>query len=179
MDNIHIYRRYNLRDYYIELLLYCRVDIRLLDLRGSSNSRRHTRISGRKNRARIGICRTCRFRDRNIEERFQYSPENRQDNNQHATLISFLGRGVQIENMTFVKRNIASLLTASLLDTAVKIICAQAQARATPEKGDSQRVAKWPIVEYQSLVLTSFSGCLLVEAFTMTVRRLLSLFLFS
>ena len=25
-----------------------------------------------------------------------------------------------------------------------------------PEKGDSQRVAKWPIVEYQSLVLMCF-----------------------
>ena len=30
------------------------------------------------------------------------------------------------------------------------------QARATPEKEDSQRVAKWPIIEYQSLVLISF-----------------------
>ena len=58
--------------------------------------------------------------------------------------------------MTFVKRNIASQLTASFLDTAVKIICASSQARATPEKGDSQRVAKWPIVKYQSLVLNSF-----------------------
>ena len=38
----------------------------------------------------------------------------------------------------------------------MKIICAWAQAPATPEKGDSQRVAKWPIVEYQILVLISF-----------------------
>ena len=58
--------------------------------------------------------------------------------------------------MTFVKRNIAAYFTASLFDSAVKIICACAQARATPEKGDSQSVAKWPIVEYQSLVLISF-----------------------
>ena len=46
--------------------------------------------------------------------------------------------------MTFVKRNIASYPYASLFDTA------------TLEKGDSQRDAKWPIVEYQSLVLISF-----------------------
>ena len=30
------------------------------------------------------------------------------------------------------------------------------QASAMPEKGDRQRIAKWPVVEYQSLVLTSF-----------------------
>ena len=58
--------------------------------------------------------------------------------------------------MTFVKRNLTSWLTASFLDTAVKNIGAWAQARATPEKGDSQRIAEWPIVEYQSLVLNSF-----------------------
>ena len=58
--------------------------------------------------------------------------------------------------MTFVKRNLSSWLTVSLLDTAVKIIGALAQARATPEKGDSQCVAERPIVEYQRLVLTSF-----------------------
>ena len=60
------------------------------------------------------------------------------------------------EYMTFVKRNLTSWLTVSLLDTAVKIIGALAQARATPEKGDSQCVAERPIVEYQRLVLTSF-----------------------
>ena len=58
--------------------------------------------------------------------------------------------------MTFIKRNLSSCLTASLLDTAVKNIGAWAQARATPEKGDSQCVAERPIVEYQSLVLNSF-----------------------
>ena len=52
--------------------------------------------------------------------------------------------------MTFVQR--ASL---PCLDTAVKIIFTQAQARATSEKGDSQRVAKWPFVEHQSQVLGS------------------------
>ena len=62
----------------------------------------------------------------------------------------------RIEYMTFVKRNLTSWLTASLLDTAVKNIGAWAQARATPEKEDSQCVAERPIVEYQSLVLTSF-----------------------
>ena len=61
-----------------------------------------------------------------------------------------------IEYTTFVKRNIASYLTASLFDTAVKITRAWAQGPATPEKGDSQHVAKWPIIEYQSLVLISF-----------------------
>ena len=46
-----------------------------------------------------------------------------------------------IEYMNFVKRNIAPWLTASLLDTKVKIMCAWAQARATPKIGDSRRVA--------------------------------------
>ena len=36
---------------------------------------------------------------------------------------------------------------ASLFETAVKILRTHAQTRATPEKQDSQRVAKWPIVE--------------------------------
>ena len=31
------------------------------------------------------------------------------------------------------------------------------------EKGDSQRVAEWPIVEYQSLVLTSFLRLSIVD----------------
>ena len=48
---------------------------------------------------------------------------------------------MSIECMNFVKRYIAPQLTASLFDTVVKIIRAWAQARATPEKGDSQRVA--------------------------------------
>ena len=52
--------------------------------------------------------------------------------------------------MTFVKRNIAPQLSASLLDTQVKILCASAQVRPTPEKGNGQRVAKWPVIEYQS-----------------------------
>ena len=43
--------------------------------------------------------------------------------------------------MNFVKRNIAPKLTASLSDTIVKMMCAYAQARVTPKKGDSQRVA--------------------------------------
>ena len=56
----------------------------------------------------------------------------------------------RIEYMTFVKGNLTSLLTASLLDTAVKNISARAQARAMPEKGNSQCIAERPIVEYQS-----------------------------
>ena len=40
--------------------------------------------------------------------------------------------------------------------TAVKNIGAWAQARAMPEKEDSQCIAERPIAEYQSLVLTSF-----------------------
>ena len=43
--------------------------------------------------------------------------------------------------MHFVKRYIAPYPTASLFDNVVKIMYALAQARLTPEKVDSQRVA--------------------------------------
>ena len=72
--------------------------------------------------------------------------------------------------MTFGKRNIASYLTASLFDTAVEIICAWAQAHATSEKGDSQHVAKWPIIEYQSLVLTSFFQLSIIQILVIFVE---------
>ena len=56
--------------------------------------------------------------------------------------------------MTFSNRTYYKeyYLSASLFDTVVKIVNWSASNSTTPEKGNSQFVAKLPIIEYQSFV---------------------------